>query len=70
MIPISADDSRLTSNSEAGDGNVVEGEDEPVVEDDDEETEALSGRRGVLLQCSRRRVQCWHGAAASHYELV
>ena len=62
MIPISADDRRLISNSEAGDGYMVEGE-EGVIE-------ALSGRRDVLLQCSCRRAQCWHGDPASHYSLV
>lgn len=30
-------------------------------------TEALSGRRDVLLHCSCRRAQCWHDASASHF---
>ena len=62
MIPVSADDRRLTSNSEAGDGYMTEGEDGVI--------EALSGRRDVLLQRSCRRAQCWHGDPASHYSLV
>ena len=62
MIPVSADDRRLTSNSEAGDKYTAEGEDGV--------REGLSGRRDVLLQCSCRRAQCWHGASASHYSLA
>lgn len=62
MIPVSAVDRRLTSNSEAEDAYVADGEDGVM--------EALSGSADVLLQCSCRRAQCWHGAPASHYSLV
>ena len=62
MVPVSADGRYLTSDSEGGDGYMAEGEDGV--------TEAVSGRRDVLLQCSCRRAQCWHGASASHYSLI
>jgi len=67
LIPISADDRRLTSDNEAGDEDMVEGGEEEMAEGGEEVVDASSD---WLLQCSCRRTQCWHGASALHYSLI